>query len=167
MLIHTIGWGPSGAWNPNTFMFKYIFPGAEIPHMSHFAEPFNDRWHLEDFHSIGKSYPKTGRLWLANLGDWSGLEEECDERFRRMWWYYIFSCCSSFERRRTKLWQLVYTKTNSSRPDDCHYIRAGAEPVSEPIGAGGTAALHADDAVLKVVSETAHTRTKVLHQTAH
>lgn len=122
MLIHTIGWGPTGPWNPNTFMFKYIFPGAEIPHMSHFTDAFTDRWHLEDWQSIGKSYPRTGRAWLANLGSWEGLEE-FDERFRRMWWYYIFSCCSSFERRRCKLWQLVYTKTNSERADDCHHVR--------------------------------------------
>lgn len=123
MLIHTIGWGKTGPWNPRTFMFKYIFPGAELPHMSHFAEEFNDRWHLEDWHSFGRSYPKTGRAWLANMGAWEGLEEEYDERFRRMWWYYVFSCCASFERRRCKIWQLTYVKTNSPRPDDCHHIR--------------------------------------------
>lgn len=122
MLVHTIGWGKSGPWNPNTFMFKYIFPGAELPHMSHLTEEWSDRWHLEDWHSLGKSYARTGRAWLARLGSWEGLDEY-DERFRRMWWYYLLSCCSSFERRRTKLWQLVYTKTSSSRPDDCHHIR--------------------------------------------
>jgi len=121
MLIHTIGWGLAKREFGKSFVFKYIFPSCELPHISHFAMQ-SDRWHLEDFQSIGKCYPHTARRWLANLGDWEGLEER-DLRFRRMWEYYLLSCISSFERRRCKLWQFVYTKTHSKRPDDCLHTR--------------------------------------------
>jgi len=40
-----------------------------------------------------------------------------------MWEYYLLSSSGSFQSRRTKLYQLVYTKIDSQREDDCHYIR--------------------------------------------
>lgn len=123
MLIHTIGWAQKkrASADGKSFVFKHIFPGAELPHASDFTEQ-SDRWHLEDWQSFGKSYARTARCWLHNLGDYSGLDG-FDDTFKRKWEYYLLSCTASFERRRTKLWQLVFTKTASSRPDDAHHIR--------------------------------------------
>lgn len=122
MVIHSIGFCRSGQWNHGGWMNSYIFPGAELPTMSHFTQNFQEKWHLEDWQSFGVSYAKTLRAWKDNLKNWKGLEE-FDERFRRMWEYYLMCCAASFQARRTKLWQLVYTKYPSKRQDDCHHIR--------------------------------------------
>jgi cyclopropane-fatty-acyl-phospholipid synthase len=79
-------------------------------------------WHMEDWQNMGLSYTKTLRAWHANIGDWSGLDDY-DERFRRMWNYYLSSCAAGFQCRNIVLWQIVYTKRNSNRIDDCHHIR--------------------------------------------
>lgn len=131
MVIHTIGFCRSGQWNHGGWMNTYIFPGAELPTMSHFTQGFQERWHLEDWQSFGVSYAKTLRAWKDNLDNWKGLEE-FDLRFRRMWEYYLMCCAASFQARRTKLWQLVYTKYPSKRQDDCHHIRQPkrAEPAT-------------------------------------
>lgn len=122
MVIHTIGFCRSGQWNHGGWMNTYIFPGAELPTMSHFTQQFQEQWHLEDWQSFGVSYAKTLRAWKDNLNNWQGLEE-FDQSFRRMWEYYLMCCAASFQARRTKLWQLVYTKYPSKRQDDCHHIR--------------------------------------------
>jgi len=124
MVIHSIGFARRGEWNHAGWMNKYIFPGAELPTMSHFTQEFNDRWHMEDWQSFGVSYAKTLREWKHRLDNWRGLEE-FELRFRRMWEYYLDCCAASFEARRTKLWQIVYTKMPAAtqREDDCHHIR--------------------------------------------
>eukprot|EP00437_Effrenium_voratum_P027417 CAMPEP_0181405216 /NCGR_PEP_ID=MMETSP1110-20121109/4647_1 /TAXON_ID=174948 /ORGANISM="Symbiodinium sp., Strain CCMP421" /LENGTH=504 /DNA_ID=CAMNT_0023527601 /DNA_START=31 /DNA_END=1542 /DNA_ORIENTATION=- len=124
MVIHSIGFARRGEWNHGGWMNKYIFPGAELPTMSHFTQEFNDRWHMEDWQSFGVSYAKTLREWKHRLDNWKGLEE-FEVRFRRMWEYYLDCCAASFEARRTKLWQIVYTKMPAAtqREDDCHHIR--------------------------------------------
>eukprot|EP00931_Biecheleriopsis_adriatica_P085984 TRINITY_DN60727_c0_g1_i1.p1 TRINITY_DN60727_c0_g1~~TRINITY_DN60727_c0_g1_i1.p1 ORF type:complete len:520 (-),score=92.81 TRINITY_DN60727_c0_g1_i1:24-1562(-) len=129
MMIHTMGWARRGPWNHNAFVNKYIFPGGEMPTMMHLTQEFSDRWHMEDWQSFGKSYVQTLRCWLDKIKDWKDLDE-LDMRFRRMWVYYLCACAAAFERRRVKLWQIVYTKLAGTRPDDCLHIRAPSKSVS-------------------------------------
>ncbi|CAE8620364.1 unnamed protein product, partial [Polarella glacialis] len=128
MLIHCMGWAKRGEWNHHGFINKYIFPGGEMPTMAHFTQEFSDRWHLEDWQSCGKSYVQTLRCWLDEIKSWEGLDE-FDMRFRRMWEYYLAACAASFEKRRVKLWQIVWTKQTGSRVDDCYHIRKPAAGV--------------------------------------
>lgn len=121
-LLHTLGWAKRGEWNHNAFVGKYIFPGGELPTLYLLTEEFSDRWHLEDFHSLGKCYVQTLRSWLDNLKTWKGMDE-FDIKFKRMWEYYLSCCAAAFEKRRTKVWQMVWTKQLSTRLDDCHHIR--------------------------------------------
>lgn len=120
MLLHTIGTN-NRELPKNSFVFKYIFPGVEIPNLQNLSEHI-DKWHLEDLQNFGISYSKTLRNWNKNLGDWSGLDEY-DIRFRRMWKLYLLMCAANFETRGVCLWQIVYTKLNSKRKDDLHHIR--------------------------------------------
>jgi cyclopropane-fatty-acyl-phospholipid synthase len=137
MLIHTIGTNtrksshnsfinkyifPEGEWSHNSFINKYIFPEGELPHIENLTHLFIDKWHLEDWQNMGLSYAKTLRAWHNNIGDWSGLENYND-RFRRMWNFYLLGCAANFQNRGICLWQIVYTKRNSNRNDDCHHIR--------------------------------------------
>jgi cyclopropane-fatty-acyl-phospholipid synthase len=126
MLLHTIGFERSGEWNHNGFMNKYVFPGGELPHPVHLAQDFSDRWHMEDWHSFGLSYAETLRQWWRNMGDFEGYSlEKYPERFRRLWKHYLMCSAASFSRRRTKLWQIVYTKLRSERPADLsHHLRS-------------------------------------------
>jgi len=121
MLIHTIGTNKR-KWNHNSFINKYIFPEGELPHIENLTHSFVDKWHLEDWQNMGLSYAKTTKLWHTNIGDWSGLDNY-DERFRRMWDFYLLGCVANFQSRNVCLWQIVYTKRNSNRNDDCHHIR--------------------------------------------
>ena len=121
MLIHTIGTNVRKQ-SHNNFMNKYIFPEGELPHIENLTHKFVDKWHLEDWQNMGLSYAKTLRAWHKNIGDWSRLENY-DDRFRRMWNFYLLGCAANFQYRKTSLWQIVYTKSNSNRNDDCHHIR--------------------------------------------
>ena len=121
MLIHTIGTN-NRIWSHNSFINKYIFPEGELPHIENLTHSFIDKWHLEDWQNMGLSYAKTLKAWHTNIGDWSGLDEY-NERFRRMWNYYLLGCSAKFQYRDICLWQIVYTKRNSNRDDDCHHIR--------------------------------------------
>mmetsp|Transcript_48553 Transcript_48553/g.113334 ORF Transcript_48553/g.113334 Transcript_48553/m.113334 type:complete len:534 (-) Transcript_48553:43-1644(-) len=126
-LLHTLGWAKRGAWNHNGFVGKYIFPGGELPTLYLLTEDFSDKWHLEDFQSFGKAYVQTMRTWLDNLKMWKNMDE-FDTRFKRMWEYYLSCCTAAFEKRRIKVWQMVYTKQLSTRLSDCYHIRR--EPCS-------------------------------------
>ncbi len=122
MMIHTIS-TTQRAWNHNTFIGTYIFPQFELPHISSLGGKYTDRWHLEDLQTFGLSYAKTLREWSKNIGDWKGLEKY-DTTFRRMWQLYLLGCAALFQNRDTSLWQIVYTKKDSDRGDDCHHIRS-------------------------------------------
>ncbi|MGC6403800.1 MAG: class I SAM-dependent methyltransferase [Candidatus Comchoanobacterales bacterium] len=68
------------------------------------------------------SYAKTLDSWYNNIGDWPKLTDFSDS-FRRLWAYYLLGCAAFFELRIIGLWQIIYTKLPSNRPDDCHHIR--------------------------------------------
>ena len=121
MMLHTMT-TTQRKWNWNTFICTYIFPGLELPHIESLGKTYTDKWHIEDLQTFGLSYAKTLRRWNDNIGDWSGLDKY-DETFRRMWKLYLLGCAALFQNRDTSLWQIVYTKKNSQRTQDCHYIR--------------------------------------------
>lgn len=122
MMIHTIS-TTQRKWNHHTFIGTYIFPEFELPHISSLGKPYTDKWHLEDLQTFGLSYAKTLRQWNNNIGDWTGLDKY-DDRFRKMWKLYLLGCAALFQNRDASLWQVVYTKKHSTRPSDCHHIRA-------------------------------------------
>ena len=125
MLVHSI-FSKTRAWSHDSFINKYIFPGGELPHWNDITriQAFDD-WHLEDAHTFGVSYAHTLRAWRDNIGDWRGLcPVKYDARFRRMWDLYLQGCAGIFRSRHIYLVQLVFTKSDSSRPDDAHHIRA-------------------------------------------
>ena len=121
MLLHTIS-TTSRKWTHNTFVGKYIFPGFELPHHSNVTGLFSDKWYIEDWQNFGKSYEKTLLSWRKNIGNWEGLDNY-DNKFRRMWDMYLYGCAATFQNRNAGLWQIVYTKRNSTRKDDLYHIR--------------------------------------------
>ena len=122
MFIHTISTIDREFYNNVSFINKYIFPEGELPHLSNFAQPHTDKWHLEDFQNIGLSYAQTLRDWHKNIGNWEGLEGY-DETFRRMWDFYLLGCAGAFQVKHIKLYQFVYTKKSKKYVKDLYYIR--------------------------------------------
>jgi len=119
MLIHTIG--ASNGRSKSEFISTYIFPEGELPKFSDLTKEYTDKWHLEDFQNIGKSYAKTLLCWYRNIDNWKGFDNY-DIRFRRMWEYYLLGCSAAFNMKNIYLWQLVYTKKDN-KDFDCYYIR--------------------------------------------
>lgn len=122
MLLHTIS--KNYRENPRyNFITQYIFPEGELPHISDLSGKFLDnKWHLEDLHNFGQSYNKTLLDWHKNLDNFKELPNY-SPRFQRMWKYYLLGCSAAFKVRMISLWQIVYTKIDSNRPDDLHHIR--------------------------------------------
>tara|TARA_Y100001958_G_C21176001_1_gene506808 strand:- start:73 stop:1266 length:1194 start_codon:yes stop_codon:yes gene_type:complete len=120
MLLHTIGTNFQGGVSP--FINKYIFPEAELPHLSDLnTTDILKKWHLEDIQNFGISYSKTLRKWHNNIKNWNSLDNY-DIRFRRMWEFYLLSCSASFSIKKLYLFQLIYTK-DKNKTFDCYYIR--------------------------------------------
>lgn len=122
MLIHTVGCSYPKWDAENCFLMTYIFPEAELPHLSNLTGEFADKWHLEDMQNFGLSYAKTLRKWRNKIGNWENLDKY-PVRFKRMWHFYLLEAAATFQHRKNSLWQIVYTKRNSGRVDDCHHIR--------------------------------------------
>lgn len=109
MFIHTIGF-KNKKWNTKCFVNKYIFPGGELPHLSHMIQ---DKWIMEHFENFGHSYTKTLRAWYNNVSkdNWGGLPpEKYNERFKRIWTFYLLGSAASFRSVGLFLWQIVYRK---------------------------------------------------------
>ena len=124
MLLHTIGTIDRNN-GISDWIYRYIFPEGELPHISNLTDTYIDKWYLQDYQNFGLSYAKTLRAWRKNIGNWEGLDklDKYDERFRRMWDYYLLACAASFKCRHINLNQLVYFKNTTTRSDDTYYIR--------------------------------------------
>ncbi|HLF63549.1 MAG TPA: cyclopropane fatty acyl phospholipid synthase [Saprospiraceae bacterium] len=112
-LLHTIGSTKPGSLD--SWMNKYIFPGAYIPSLSQIARASQGVLIAQDFHNFGLYYARTLEEWYARfLKGWNQLQEIrpefYNERFFRMWKYYLLTCAASFFTGYNELWQIVYSK---------------------------------------------------------
>lgn len=121
MLIHTIV-SNKRLYSHNSWITKYIFPGAELPHISDFTKKYTDNWLLQDLQCIGKSYSKTLLAWKKNIND-SSVFNNYDDKFKRTWNYYLLLCSAAFRAREITVFQLVYFKKDTQIKDDPYYIR--------------------------------------------
>lgn len=115
-LLHTIG-TESLLKTTDGFIQKYIFPNGKIPNRRHINDASLQRLRLEDWHNFGNDYDRTLMAWFHNFeAAWPELKKNYDHRFYRMWRYYLCCCAGWFRSRQGQLWQLVYTKPESSEP---------------------------------------------------
>ena len=121
MLIHTIV-SNKRLYSHNSWITKYIFPGAELPHISDFTKKYADDWLLQDLQCIGKSYSKTLLAWKKNINN-SNIFKNYDDKFKRTWNYYLLLCSAAFRSRTITVFQLVYFKKDTQINDDPYYIR--------------------------------------------
>lgn len=106
-LLHTIGGLKSGN-TTDPWINKYIFPNGMIPSLKQLSDNFEGNFVVEDMHNFGTDYDKTLMAWYRNFeNNWPTLQNNYDERFRRMWRYYLLSCAAAFRVRNLQLWQFV------------------------------------------------------------
>jgi cyclopropane-fatty-acyl-phospholipid synthase len=113
LLLHTIGSNlPVTSTDP--WIEKYIFPHSMLPSASQITRAYEGLFRLEDWHNFGPDYDKTLMCWYENFNrNWENIEDQYDERFRRMWNFYLLSSAASFRTRKNQLWQIVFSKVNS------------------------------------------------------
>jgi len=110
LLLHSIATNtPRHRTDP--WIERYIFPNGMLPSPSQVTGAWEGLLVLEDWHSFGPDYDRTLRAWHANFNRcWPQLQQDYDERFRRMWNYYLLSCAGAFRARDIQLWQIVLSK---------------------------------------------------------
>ena len=115
-LLHTIG-SESLRKTTDGFIQKYIFPNGKIPNRQMINQTSLQLLRLEDWHNFGNDYDLTLMAWLENFeSNWPELQNSYDDRFYRMWKYYLCCCAGWFRSRQGQLWQLVFSKMDSSSP---------------------------------------------------
>lgn len=109
-LLHTIGANVTSHYG-DRWINKYIFPNGMLPSIVQISTAMEPLFVMEDWHNFGADYDKTLMEWYKRFnGNWEGLKDQFDERFRRMWNYYLLTCAGGFRARRLQLWQVVMTK---------------------------------------------------------
>ena len=110
VMLHTIGNNQSVVVT-DPWIDKYIFPGGELPSISHIGKSIEGLFVMEDWHNFGTHYDKTLMAWFKNFDShWSELKDSYPPEFYRMWKYYLLSCAGAFRARECQLWQVVLVK---------------------------------------------------------
>ena len=110
-LLHTIGWIYTRKPTAKSWLNKYIFPGGYLPSASEIAQAADHVLSLEDWHDFGINYVYTLRAWYDNFKkSWPKIKKDYDERFYRMWTLYLGMATGAYLSRKSKLWQIVFSK---------------------------------------------------------
>lgn len=119
-LLHTIGYNYTYVTS-DPWITKYIFPGGNLPSITHIGKATEGLFTMEDWHNFGSDYDQTLMAWFKNFdAAWPKLKEKyavpCEasaekgRRFYRMWKYYLLSCAGVARAREMQLWQIVLSK---------------------------------------------------------
>ncbi len=110
-LLHTIASNKKTHYSTDPWTGKYIFPGGRLPSTKQMAKGFENIFLMEDWHNFGAYYDNTLMAWHKNFIEaWPQLNDNYDERFKRMWEFYLLSFAGIFRSRRCNLWQIVLSK---------------------------------------------------------
>jgi cyclopropane-fatty-acyl-phospholipid synthase len=113
-LLHTIG-GNRSVKNVDPWINKYIFPNSMLPSAEQVCNAINKKFKIEDWHNFGLHYHRTLMCWLQNFEKkWPELNGKYNEQFYRMWKYYLCASAATFRARKNNLWQIVFSKENST-----------------------------------------------------
>lgn len=109
-ILHTVGRN-SSVIIAESWIDKYIFPGAMIPSIKQIGSAIEKKFVMEDWHNFGADYDKTLMAWFDNFDkNWYKFESRYGKKFYRMWKYYLLSFAGAFRARHLHLWQIVLSK---------------------------------------------------------
>jgi len=116
LLIEGI-WSNVSSRNLDSWLDKYIFPGAMLPSGKQTFAACERLFVVEDLHNFGPDYVKTLRAWRANFrAAWPQLAADYSEDVRRIFDYYFAICAGYFRARSIQNWQLVLTLPGRAQP---------------------------------------------------
>ncbi len=109
-MLHTITKPEEGPIN--TWMQKYIFPGAYVPSLREIIWLFPDYdYNLLHAESLRMHYARTLDKWYENFEHYrEKVEEMFDRRFVRMWELYLQGCAASFRLSGLNVYQFLFSK---------------------------------------------------------
>ncbi|MEM7358164.1 MAG: cyclopropane fatty acyl phospholipid synthase [Pseudomonadota bacterium] len=110
-LLHSIGFKiTSNRLDP--WVRKYIFANSITPSVKLIGEASEGLLIMEDWHNFRHDYDRTLLEWHGKFNqNWANLENNYDERFRRMWNFYLLGAAGTFRSCRSQLWQIVFSKS--------------------------------------------------------
>jgi cyclopropane-fatty-acyl-phospholipid synthase len=112
-LVHGMGKQTPEATDP--WITRYIFPGGEIPRLSHLVDSISRcALNVEDLHNLGLSYIPTLRAWLQSLSEPAG-EGAPQGRALRMWVYFLSLSIAAFEARKLQLYHFILSHHGAPR----------------------------------------------------
>jgi cyclopropane-fatty-acyl-phospholipid synthase len=122
-LLHTIG-RADGPGSDNTWLSKYIFPGAYPPALSEIVPVIETvGLFITDIEVLRLHYAKTLREWRRRFNaNRDKIREVYDERFCRMWDFYLAGCETSFRYGGHLNFQIQLTKKQDAVPLTRDYI---------------------------------------------
>jgi cyclopropane-fatty-acyl-phospholipid synthase len=116
-LIHSIG--RFGEPRPiNSFIRKYIFPGADIPSLSEVAKAVErSGLFVTDVEILRTHYADTLRLWMQRFrAHRKAIVAEFGEKVFRKWEFYFLGCEAAFRTGGLMVFQLQLTKRHETLP---------------------------------------------------
>lgn len=98
--------------NGRDFIQRYVFPGGQLPSVSVIRRLASaNSLRLEESVWFGEDYARTLASWYERFERaWPGLQEDLDDRFRRMWLLYLAYCEAGFVSGRINVGQLALSK---------------------------------------------------------
>jgi cyclopropane-fatty-acyl-phospholipid synthase len=109
-LIHTIGRDTPG--NIDSWIEKYIFPGAQPPSLGQMMQVLEPRRFITlDVENLRLHYAKTLEHWLARFtAHEDEIRDMFDESFVRAWRLYLSGSIATFRKAGLQLFQVVFTR---------------------------------------------------------
>ncbi len=103
------------AIDPRSFMARYVFPDAALIEVGTAISAMQKHGlEVRDVESLREHYPKTLRVWVANLEDnWENAQQLVGPARARVWRLYMAGSALSFEAERIAIHQVLCV-----RPDD-------------------------------------------------
>jgi cyclopropane-fatty-acyl-phospholipid synthase len=122
-LIHTIGFQTPPA-PINTWLRRYIFPGAYLPALSQLAPVLERQYYwLTDMENLRLHYALTLSAWHERFQtNREHVANLYDERFCRMWEFYLQSCEAGFRWGGLTVFQLQLAKDILALPIKRDYM---------------------------------------------
>lgn len=128
-LIHSIGRDVPG--NIDSWIEKYIFPGAEPPSLGQMMQILEPHHFVTlDVENLRLHYARTLEHWLARFDEHADeITEMFDESFVRAWRLYLSGSIATFRRAGLHLFQVVFTRcANNEIPWTRRDAEAGTPP---------------------------------------
>jgi cyclopropane-fatty-acyl-phospholipid synthase len=118
LLNHAISWNAgSSAWNPDTFISRYVFPDGELLSLGEMVSLLESRdLEVLDVEALRQHYALTLRAWVQRLEThWDAAVAASSEGRARVWRLYMAASALTFEAGDMGVNQVLLQKTGGEQ----------------------------------------------------